>query len=116
MAIISTPNLAAVENIIFLLMGLQPPGVFVSDETYVGNPFNSKHGTRRMNIHPGHLRIFTYRALKELFEFYGFKIEKIMGVGCYLLPTQIAKFFSKISPKHSVYLTIKVRKKKLREE
>jgi len=91
-------------------MGFQPPGVFVSDETYVGNLFNPKHGTRRENIHPGHLRIFTYRALKELFEFHGFKVGKIVGVGCYLLPTPIAKFISKISPKHSVYLTMKVRK------
>jgi len=113
-AIISTPNLAAVYNIIFLILGFQLPTAFVSDETFVGNPFNPKYGTKRKNIHPGHLRIFTYRSLKELFEFHGFKVEKIEGVGYYPFPTLIAKFFSSISPKHSVYLTMKVRKERSR--
>lgn len=113
-AIISTPNLAAVHNIISLILGFQPPTAFVSDETFVGNPFNPKYGTKRENIHPGHLRIFTYRSLKELFEFHGFKVEKVEGVGYYPFPTLIAKFFSRISPKHSVYLTMKVRKERSR--
>jgi methionine biosynthesis protein MetW len=109
-AVISTPNLATIENIIFLILGLQPITTFVSDEVYVGNPFHPKYMRARTNIHPGHLRIFTLRSLKELFEFHGFIVEKIIGVGYYLPPPPISQFFSKISPCHSAYLTMRCRK------
>ncbi len=81
-ALIGTPNLAAWHNIAFLLMGQQPLTAFVSDEVYdVGNSFGRKRGLRRTVEHPGHLRIFTYRALREIFEHHGFCVERIAGVG-----------------------------------
>jgi len=43
---------------------------------------------------------------KEIFEIKGFKVEKILGSGYYPLPN----LFAKLDPKHSAFLTIKVRK------
>jgi methionine biosynthesis protein MetW len=111
--IISTPNLASWHNIACLLLGWQPFATSLSDEINVGNPL---HTTYKMNpaggLYPVHRRIPTYRGLKELLEFHGFKIEQIIGVGYYPFPRYIAKFLSRFSPKHSVYLTMKVRKER----
>ena len=110
-AIISTPNLAAWHNVACLFLGWQPFSASLSDKINVGNPL---HTTYKMKAaggkYPVHRRIPTYRGLKELFQYHGFKVEKIVGVGYYPFPTKIAKFFSKISPKHSVILTMKVKK------
>jgi len=51
------------------------------------------------------------KSIVKIFEFQGFEIEKIIGVGCYFLPNS----FSKILPKHSVYLTMKARKVRKKE-
>lgn len=111
--IISTPNLASWHNIACLLLGWQPFATSLSDEINVGNPL---HTTYKMNpaggLYPVHRRIPTYRGLKELLEFHGFKIEQIIGVGYYPFPRSLANLLSILSPKHSVYLTMKVRKQK----
>ena len=60
----------------------------------------------------GHKRIFTFSALKELFEYHGFKVERIVGVGYHPFPTKIARILSWIDPSHTVYLTMKVRKER----
>jgi len=115
--IISTPNLAAWHNIASLLLGWQPFSASLSDEINVGNPLHTTYKMKAAGgLYPVHRRIPTYRGFKELLEFHGFKIEKIIGVGYYPFPTPIAKFFSKIDPKHSVYLTMKVKKTKSRSE
>lgn len=82
----------------------------VSYEFYVGNPLNPRNKEQRGNRKLGHIRLFTYRALKELLKLHGFKIEKIVGVGFYPFPDKIAGFLSYVDPVHSVYLTAKVRK------
>lgn len=110
-AIISTPNLAAWPNIACLFLGWLPFPSALSDDVVVGNPLH-----RRSNMSPAgapapfHRRIPTYRALKELFEFHGFKVEKIAGVGYYPFPIKVARFFCHIDPIHSGILVIKVRK------
>ena len=68
-AIISTPNLAAWHNVLYLILGKQPEPAKVSDEMY---PEHEK---------PGHLRIFTKSELLKLLEFHGFRIEKVVGSG-----------------------------------
>lgn len=115
-AVISTPNLAALHHIFSLILGLQPIGADVSDEIHhVGNPLSPYHGIRREANPPQHLRLFTSGSLKELFEYHGFKVERIAGVGYYPFPVNIARILSTIDPRHAVYLTMKVRKERRKD-
>lgn len=52
------------------------------------------------------MRIFSYQALKEIFEVHGFKVESILGAGYFPLPSVLAK----IDKMHAKWLTIKIRK------
>lgn len=109
--VISTPNLAALHNIAFLILGHQPATAYVSDELYdVGNPFGTRHGLKRDGRRPGHLRIPTRSALRELFQYHGFGVEKVVGVGYYPFTASIARLLSRLDPWHSAYLTMKARK------
>jgi SAM-dependent methyltransferase len=75
-AVISTPNLGAWHNLVFLLMGWQPPMVDVSSKSYAGNPLK-KGKIREGNL--GHIRLFTYGAFRDLLHYHGFKIDKLAG-------------------------------------
>lgn len=106
-AIISTNNLGSWHNIVALLLGRQPFPSDVSNDSSIG---------KLIKLFPNdagsfaHLRIFSFQALKEIFEKYGFKVEKHMGVGYYPFPKGLDKLFAFIDSWHSVYQTIKVRK------
>jgi ubiquinone/menaquinone biosynthesis C-methylase UbiE len=108
-AVVSTNNLSSWHNLVALLLGRQPFPSDVSNDSSVG---------KLIKLFPGdggsfaHLRIFSFKALKEIFEKYGFKIEKHIGVGYYPLPKYLDKLFGFIDPWHTVYQTIKVRKVK----
>lgn len=71
-AVITTPNLAAWYNRIALLFGFQPFWADVSNRYNVGKMLKFGEGG-------GHLRVFTYRALKELLLLHQFKILKIIA-------------------------------------
>lgn len=112
-AIISTPNLAAIYTIFFLILGLQPLSVTASDEVYgLGNRFNPWYRVKRERNYPAHahLRVFTYTALKELVQYHGFKVERIVGVGYYPFSVRVGRLISLLDPRHTVYLTVKARK------
>lgn len=110
---ISTPNLSSLHAIFFLLLGWQPLTAKVSDQVRVGNPvpgIAAQPGPS--DEYPGHahLRIFTMKALKELFRYHGFKVEQAEGYGYYPFAGKMAKFMSRMDARHSVFLAIKVRK------
>lgn len=109
-AIVSTPNLASVHNLFALLFGKQPFPAHASTELILGNSFDPKHGLKHGSKGEIHVRVFTYDALTELFEYYGFRVEKTVGVGYYPFPDVIAQGLARIDKKHAVYLTLKVRK------
>lgn len=77
--IVLTPNLAAWFNRILLLLGFQPFFTEVSavDKT-LGLTFSRMFAVGRNPV--GHLHIFTPGALRDIMEFYGFKIRKITGM------------------------------------
>jgi len=102
-SIISTNNLAAWHNISALLLGKQPFPSDICSDPSIGKLFALWAGDAGFF---SHLRIFTYYGLRELFEYYSFKVEKIVGVGHYIFP----KFLCLVDKKHTAYLTIKVRK------
>lgn len=72
-AVISTPNLASWRCRISILLGWQPLHVDVSTRYRVGNP---RHPKSRP---PGHIRVFSLRALTDLVKLYGFKVVRIKG-------------------------------------
>lgn len=110
-AIISTPNLAEFTNIVSLIMGFQPPTIFASDDFhFLGFPFHPKYKMKRNIKHSGHIRGFVPRAIKDLAQVYGFKVEKMIGVGSLLLPQSISSILSKITPNYSLFITMKLRK------
>ena len=96
-AIITIPNLAAWYNRFVLLLGFQP---FWTDVSY-------KHDLGKLiyklGSGGGHLRSFTYRALKELLLLHQFRIAKVMGSVNYLLPVKIPRFLYILDRMMSVY-------------
>lgn len=110
--VICTPNLSSLHCIAMLLLGLQP--TFVSDEIRPGNPFYGCQDLTGQYIHPAHchLRIFNRRSLKEMFEYHGFKVERIVGAGYYPLWGKMARLLAYVDGTHSANITIKARKVK----
>ena len=109
-AIFSTNNLASWHNIVALLLGYQPfPNDVSTDNTGLGKLiplFEGEAGSW------AHLRIFTFKSLKQFMEYHGFIVENIVGVGYYPLPSLIASTLARLDKRHSAYLTLKVRKPK----
>ena len=112
-AVISAPNLASLHSIFSLILGYQPLTAFVSDEVRAGTLFVLQPELPPAGcIYPAqsHLRIFTGRALKELLEYHGFQVERLVGTGYYPFTGKIARLASWIDARHSVNVTIKARK------
>ena len=107
-AIISTENLASWHNIFALLFGWQPFSLsnISNHRLGIGNPLALHRNEVASFPSLLHARVFAYQALKEFFEIKGFVIEWILGAGYYPLPN----FLAKIDPRHSAFLTVKVRK------
>ena len=108
--IISIPNLSSLHNILQLLLTLQPIMCNASDKYYgVGNPLSShrhQHSTAPFHCH---LRILSLRAMVELCELHGFKVEKKRG-GSFMGIPSVGRVFARIIPWYAYYCTVKVRK------
>ena len=74
--VITTPNLSSLINRVLLLFGYLPMSYEVSTKRAFG-----KIG--RFNMHEGaagHIRIFTYRAIREFLNYYGFSIIRMYTI------------------------------------
>jgi SAM-dependent methyltransferase len=82
--VLSTPNLAAWYNRLLLFMGFQPHCTEVSEAPYrfgcqfVGRCLGEKPGVTE--VAAGHLRVFTWRALREFLDYHAFDILAARGV------------------------------------
>jgi SAM-dependent methyltransferase len=72
--ILTTPNLSSWANRIALLLGYQPFYTEVSTKFGVGHLFP-------FWLNAGHIRLFTYRAIRDLVKIYDLQVEEIYGVG-----------------------------------
>jgi len=72
--ILSTPNLSSIVNRFSLLFGFEPTSMEVSTKHIFGRPGSSV---------AGHIRNFTYRALREFFLFYDFEIVSMFTYPAY---------------------------------
>jgi methionine biosynthesis protein MetW len=83
--VLSTPNLAYWLNRLLLLSGKQP----LSSEVSTAKTFG--RGPRSYCFLPvGHLRLFTYKALKEFLTYYRFNIVRVEGTNYEDLPRILA--------------------------
>ena len=110
--VLSTPNLASWINRLLLLLGMQPLFSEVSTAKTFGR------GPKSYDFCPvGHLRIFTYKALKEFLTYYHFNIIKVKGAnyeGLLKVLADIDKIFSKI-PQLSSNVIMIARKSRRKE-
>lgn len=122
-AVISTENLASWHNIFALILGYQDFSHNVIKKAHVVNPlsphFNEVTATWSRKDNSGvddsafpHLKILTYYSLRKIFEEYGFAFEKGLGSGYYPLAGVLSRIATKIDPKHSHFITVKMRKPK----
>jgi len=109
--VFSTENLSSWHNLFALVLGKQAFSQHISSKFFLGNPF-SPHYKEKLNISFPHIHIFTIQGLKDLFETYGFVIDKIKGIGYSPFPPSIGKILEICDPTHSYFLAIKVRKPK----
>lgn len=101
--VLSTPNLASWLNRLLLLLGMQPLFSEVSTIRNFGRLGRSG------SFPVGHLRLFTYEALKEFLIYYRFKIINVVGAnyeGLSKLLSKIDRIFSKIPSLSSIVIVI----------
>lgn len=114
-AVFSTDNLASWMDIFFLILGKQPrTGPTISTRYLVTtNPLwweEGSGGVRDIEW-PMHHNVLTMKTLELLLTRYGFKVERVLGVGYPPIPYPFANFFTKLDLYHSMFMVIKVRKK-----
>jgi len=100
----STENLASWHNLVALLCGWQPFSLTnVSRVTSgLGNPLALYRGLPHTQPETWqHIRVFAYRALRELFEAHGLVVESILGAGYYPLPAAVGLR----DPRHAAFIT-----------
>lgn len=113
-AIVSTENLSSWHNIFALTFGYRPFSLDYSFRIKIGNPLSPHNGEEVTDKASIHTKVFPYQALKELFEIYGFRVEKLVGGGYYPIPIFcLSKVFSRFDPRHAHFLTLKLRKSNL---
>ena len=106
--VVATPNLAALPNICYLILGKQPAIAEVSDVALVGTL--SVRGDLVGRKGPAHRRIFTPGALVGLLKFYGFSCEKVSMQGFLPFPEPIAGIASRLLPRYAWNIIVKARK------
>ncbi len=77
--LITHPNLSSLQSRIELLLGFQPHIIEMCNESawYGGGVFAKKNNPSNNTIH--HIRGITYRAMREMLEANGFKVECVFG-------------------------------------
>jgi ubiquinone/menaquinone biosynthesis C-methylase UbiE len=108
-AILSTNNLSSLHNILSLMLAQQPPPAHVSNRVLLGNGVNPLQGQAHENEAMAHLRLFAYRALRELLAHYGLRCQRYRTVGFYPFPVTMARFLCRLLPWYGAFLTCKVR-------
>lgn len=86
--IVSTPNMVSWANRVLVPLGVQPLGTETSSEIALGR----RHAVLGQgNQVQGHLKVFTFRALAEILERYGFAVRQREGVPAFF-PKPIDRF------------------------
>lgn len=124
--VISTENLSSWHNIIALMLGVQDFSHHLIKKAHVGNPFvlhrneqtcswsgEGNSGIDEINF--PHIKIPTFISLRKIFETYNFHYISGKGSGYYPFFGNLAKILSRIDPFHSHFITIKIRKPRIKK-
>jgi methionine biosynthesis protein MetW len=109
LAVLSTNNLASWHNILSLVMGMQPPPMHISNEVIAGNAFDPLRGSRHPTEGDSHLRIFSFKALREICEYHGFDVEVLRSVGYYPMGPRLARLATRVDRWHGAFLVARMR-------
>ena len=104
-AVVSTENLASWHNIAALLLGWQPFSLtnVSSTRSGLGNPVALHRAEDQAGRESWqHVRVFSYRGLRELFEAHSFSVVHVLGAGYYPLPARVGR----VEPRHAAFLTV----------
>jgi SAM-dependent methyltransferase len=105
--VVSTENLSSWHNILALTMGFQDFSHNPSSVWYLGNPLSPHYRKKTPPTFSPHYKVFTPRSLRDIFEAYGFKVDKWLGTGYYPAPRRISRILESVDPWHSQFLTIR---------
>lgn len=121
--VVATDNLSNWPTIIALILGYQPFSLTCGiGKRSIGNPlairanFGEVVHDRdvdldwRLSGEWSHNKVLSYKALIESYEEYGFKIEKVIGVGYLPFKGFLSKFFANLDKRHAHLLVVKARK------
>ena len=106
--LLSVPNLCSLHNRIFVLFGWHPTVISPSTKFSFGNPARGE----RLEEMAGHRHntAFSPAGLKEMLEFYGFRIENYYGSGLHPFGDRTSQFLLKPFPGLGVVQIAIVRK------
>lgn len=120
-SIVSTENLASWHNIAALILGFQDFSHHLVKIRHVGNPLSPHFGKKTASWsradHSGvddslypHVKIMTYRSLRQAYEAYDFTFVAGRGSGYHPLFSMASKLASLLDPSHAHFITVKMRK------
>lgn len=108
--VISTENLTSCHNIFSLVLGSQAFSQAISRVLNIGNPLRIHPKRRNLSSTSGmHIKILSFRGLKELAQIHGFRIKKSFGAAYYPFPPPITHLLSRLDPRHAVFIGLKAR-------
>jgi methionine biosynthesis protein MetW len=104
LAVVSTNNMSSWHNVLSLALGLQAPPMHASGEVVLGNPFDPMRGNPHPTRGDSHLRLFSYRGLREVCEYHEFTVLRYRSVGYYPLPPRLAQVANAVDKWHGAFL------------
>lgn len=101
----STENLASWHNVGALVLGWQPFSLsnVSSIRASIGNPLGMHRGEGGWDFPLQHHRLFTPRALVDVFEAHGLRVDAAFGAGYHPLPAAFARF----DVSHAHFITVR---------
>lgn len=111
-AVVGTENLAATHNILALLFGKQPFCMVnaLSRRYFIGNSWAVNYRKKMERDTAGHVRVFAWEGLRDIFQVYGFRIEAVVGAGYHPLFGWFGALLAGLDPRHAAFLIVKARK------
>jgi len=107
---LTIPNICALHERIFILLGWQPTSIWPSLRATFGNPL--WHKEPAYSRPSKHLNAFSPRSIKEMLNYYGFQIVEFTGGLVPPFGNKLSKFINRLNPNFAYHLIIKAIKNK----
>jgi methionine biosynthesis protein MetW len=108
-AVFATNNLASWHNILSLALGVQPTPTPIYNEAVAGNVFDPLRDSHHTYPGDSHVRVYSYRGLRELCSHHHFHVDAARTVGYYPLPASLARLMCQIDSAHGAFLIVRLR-------